>query len=419
MSTAIDLSTREPLRAQRELGAPRAKGSPLPDISEREVLDIAEDVSLRLDQTAVERDRVGGHPALERQLLRDSGLLGLSVPKQFGGDGVRWSTILKVVRRIAASDSALAHLFGFHHLQVAGLSLYGNPLQQERFLTATIEDGIFWGNALNPLDQRLVATDTAKGFLLNGQKSYSSGSVGSDWLTISAWHPLTATALIAVLPTQRHGVTVISDWDAFGQKQTDSGTVTFENVELDAFEVLQAPRTTPTPYGTLRSQIAQSVMTNLYLGIAEGAFEASRTYTLKDAKAWMSSGVASAKEDPFTELRYGNLRLMIRAAAALANAAGIQLDAALEKGLRATVADRGEVAIAVAEAKVLSHRAGLEASSQLFEINGAGSTRGKYGFDRFWRNVRVHTLHDPVDYKVRDLGRYALTGRWPDPTPYS
>jgi ABC-type taurine transport system ATPase subunit len=81
--------------------------------------------------------------------------------------------------------------------------------------------------------------------------------------------------------------------------------------------------------------------------------------------------------------------------------------------------ERGEVAVAGAEAKVLAHRAGLEISSQLFELTGARSTSERLGLDRFWRNVRVHTLHDPVDHKLRDLGRHALDGRFPDPTPYS
>jgi alkylation response protein AidB-like acyl-CoA dehydrogenase len=417
MTAALKFDSAAPLRSSPGTGSRVIPADR--SLAEEEALRVAESVALQLAKTAIERDRQGGHAAPERELLKNSGLLRLSVPKPFGGDGASWSTILKVVRKIAAADSALAHLLGFHHLQVAGLLLYGDSIQQERFLKQTIARNVFWGNALNPLDKRLIATDTSKGFVLDGAKSWSSGSVGSDMLTISAWHPVTSTALIAVVPTSRTGVTVVSDWDAFGQRQTDSGTVTFERVQLDAIEVLQPPKTTPTPYSTLRSQIAQSVMTNLYLGIAEGALEESRRYTVSQAKPWLLSEVAAAHQDPFIEHRYGNLRLMIRSATVLADIAAAQLDAALANGERVTKAERGEVAIAVAEAKVLAHRAGLETASQLFEINGAGSTRAKYGFDRFWRNVRVHTLHDPVDYKIRDIGRYALTGRLPEATPYS
>jgi alkylation response protein AidB-like acyl-CoA dehydrogenase len=55
----------------------------------------------------------------------------------------------------------------------------------------------------------------------------------------------------------------------------------------------------------------------------------------------------------------------------------------------------------------------------MFELTGARSTSSRHGLDRFWRNARVHTLHDPVDYKLRDLGRHALDGTVPEPTAYS
>jgi alkylation response protein AidB-like acyl-CoA dehydrogenase len=50
---------------------------------------------------------------------------------------------------------------------------------------------------------------------------------------------------------------------------------------------------------------------------------------------------------------------------------------------------------------------------------GARSTARKLGFDRFWRNLRTHTLHDPVDYKLRELGAWALNGELPTPSFYS
>lgn len=74
-------------------------------------------------------------------------------------------------------------------------------------------------------------------------------------------------------------------------------------------------------------------------------------------------------------------------------------------GARLDTQQRGEVAIAIAEAKVLSHRAGLYASQELFEVVGARGTKAALGFDRFWRDVRTHTLHDSLDYKLAVLGK--------------
>jgi alkylation response protein AidB-like acyl-CoA dehydrogenase len=380
---------------------------------------IVERLAETLAATAIERDRIGGHAAHERELVRASGLLTLTIPGALGGQGSSWSTFYSALRRLAQADSALAHLFGFHHLQLAGVRLYGNADQQSRFLGDTVQQRWFWGNALNPLDKRLQATKVDGGYLLQGVKSFASGSVGSDQLTVSAWHEPTQSLLIGVVPTRREGVTVNADWDAFGQKQTDSGTVGFEQVLISDFEVLQAPGTTPSPKATLRSQVAQLIMANLYLGIGLGAFDEARRYSQEEAKPWFSSGVEKSVDDPYIQHRYGELWLLLRPAIAVAEDAAKLVDRAFQRGDLLTAHERGEVAIAVAEAKVLSHRAGVEVSSQLFELTGARATSARFGFDRFWRNARVHTLHDPVDYKLRDLGRHLLTGAWPQPTAYS
>jgi alkylation response protein AidB-like acyl-CoA dehydrogenase len=382
-------------------------------------LSVAKTLAARLATTAVERDRVGGHAAAEREWIRDSGLLTLSIPAEYGGAGADWPTVYQAIRILAQADSALAHVFGFHHLQLAGIQLYGSDEQQRRLLTATVRDRLFWGNALNPLDTRTRATPTDDGFTLDGVKSFSSGSVGADWLTVSAWDDSAGGALIGVLPTAQAGVEVQADWDAFGQRQTDSGNVRFDSVHLPSELVLQAPGQVPTAQATLRSQVAQLIMTNLYLGIGQGAFEAARSYTREQARAWFASGVDKASDDPLVQHRYGQLWLLLRPAELAADHAAVLLERVFRRASKITAQERGAVAVAVAEAKALSHRAGIEISSQMFELTGARATSGKFGYDRFWRNVRVHTLHDPIDYKIRDLGRYALDGSVPEPTAYS
>ena len=121
--------------------------------------------------------------------------------------------------------------------------------------------------------------------------------------------------LIGIVPTRREGVRVEQDWDAFGQRQTDSGTVRFDGVRLADEELLQLPGQGPTPRATLRSQIAQLIMTQLYLGLAEGALDEARRYLVERGRAWSASGVARAVDDPLVQHRWGDLRLKVRAAA--------------------------------------------------------------------------------------------------------
>ncbi len=375
----------------------------------------------QLAATAIQRDAQGGHAAEQREQIRASGLLALTIDSPLGGLGGGVVELYQALRQLARVDSALAHVFGFHHLQLFGVQLYGGPaaeLHGARHLRETAEQRLFWGNALNPADTRLQAHRVDGGWRLQGSKGFCSGALGSDRLTLSATTS-DGGFLIGIVPTRREGVHVEHDWDAFGQRQTDSGTVRFADVWLADDELLQQPGTAATPRATLRSQIAQLIMSNLYLGIAEGAFEEARHYTVEQSKPWFASGVQRAADDPYIQQRYGDLWLHVRAAQAVVDAAVLKLQAALARGEALTAQERGEVAVAGAEAKVLSHRAALQVSSQLFELTGARSTSARFGLDRFWRNARVHTLHDPVDYKLRDLGRFQLEGRIPDPTSYS
>jgi alkylation response protein AidB-like acyl-CoA dehydrogenase len=375
-----------------------------------------------LERTAIERDRAGGHAKAEREAIRDGGLLALAVPAEHGGLGADWPTVYRVVRRLARVDSALAHVFSFHHLQVASVLLYGDGTQQARLLRETIDERVFWGNALNPTDPRLTATRVEGGWRLDGGKSYASGSVGSDRLTLSA---RVAGAdggppalVIGTVRTRSPGIEVREDWDAFGQRQTDSGTVHFDGVHLPDADVLQPPGTVPTPRATLRQQVSQLTMANLYLGIGLGAFEAARGFVVEHARPWPGTGTERSTYDPFLQHRFGELWLLLRPAELAADAAAERLQRAIDRGPALDARERGEVAIAIAEAKVLAHRAGVEVSSRLFEATGARSTSARFGLDRFWRNARVHTLHDPVDRKLRDIGRFRLDGQAPEPGPY-
>jgi alkylation response protein AidB-like acyl-CoA dehydrogenase len=96
-----------------------------------------------------------------------------------------------------------------------------------------------------------------------------------------------------------------------------------------------------------------------------------------------------------------------------------QVQAAWDKGDDLTHQERGEVAVAVSAAKALATRSGLDIVNRIFEVTGTRSTATKYGFDRYWRDLRTFTLHDPVDYKLRDVGNWVLNHELPPVTQYS
>ena len=154
------------------------------------------------------RDQAGGHAAQAREHIRASGLLAATAPPALGGGGLGWRAFHRGLRRLARADSALAHVYAFHHLQLATVQLFGTPAQQEALIGTTLRERLFWGNALNPGDRRALALEDGEGYRFDGPKSYASGAVGADWLTVSAWHSASVSLVIAAVPTQRVGLRV-------------------------------------------------------------------------------------------------------------------------------------------------------------------------------------------------------------------
>ena len=378
-----------------------------------------ERLALRFGETAVERDRAGGTAKAERDALRESGLLGLSIPKEFGGGGASWTVVFGAVRRLARVDPSLAHLFGFHHLLLATVRLFGQPEQWQLAYREAATQPLFWGNALNPLDTGTRLTEQAGKLRLDGKKTFSSGALDSDRLIVSAHRDGTNALVIGAIPSSRAGLVFHADWDNMGQRQTDSGSVEFETVVIETHELLSNPGPLSSPFAALRPCIAQLSLSNVYLGIAQGALEAAREYTKTQRRAWPTSGVAEANEDPYVLHHYGSMWLELEAARLLTDDAASALDIAWAEGETLTEAGRGDAALRIAAAKAQTTRVSLDLTVRIFDVMGARSTTRRADMDRFFRNARTHTLHDPVDYKLKELGDWALNRSLPKPSFYS
>ncbi|WP_226504830.1 acyl-CoA dehydrogenase family protein [Pseudomonas sp. MWU16-30317] len=383
-------------------------------------LHTARELATEFARTAVERDERGGTPKSERDALRASGLLALSIPRQFGGLGASWSDTFEVVREFARVDSSIAHVFGFHHLMLATVRLFGSAEQWQPWFELTARKNWFWGNALNPLDTRTTVRTFGGWREFSGKKSFCSGASDSQMLVASAVDESAGgKLLIGAIPTARTGITVHDDWQNMGQRQTESGSATFERVRVEESDLLLDPGPLSTPFACLRPLIAQLHFANIFLGIAQGAFAEARQYTLTETRPWFKSGASNSGQDPYVLAHFGDFWVGLESARLLVELAAQRLDQAWAKGARLSADERGQLAVTIATAKVAAQRHGLELCSKVFEVTGARSTHASVGLDRHWRNLRTQSLHDPLDYKLHELGDWALNQNLPTPTFYS
>ena len=380
---------------------------------------VAKAIELRqaFHQDAVQRDKLGGRPTEQIRLLKQSGLPSAQIPIQYGGQGASWLSILRVVREFARTDGSLAHLFGYHHLPLNLVLFRGSNAQKDHLLRASAAGNLVWGNSGNAMSKTSSGRRIDNGWLVNGKRPFSSGSHIADYIQIS-FENVDGDRLTAAVPADRDGIIIEDDWDGIGQRQTGSGTVSFHDLEIEDDELISSPAIPLTPYTSLTSLLQQSVLLNVFVGSAQGALEEGQAYTTTSSRPWIYSGVEKRTDDPWIKRQYGDLYIRTLAAAELADKAARSLDAAFHQGPGLTHEDRGAAAIDIATANIYAGEIGLAVSSEIFEVMGARSATTANGFDRFWRNVRTHTLHNPAEYKKRTIGTWLLTGELPTPAMY-
>ena len=375
--------------------------------SDAEAIVIAESLKPVFAAGARERDRERRLPFEEVDVFSQSGLWGITIPKAYGGAGVSQVTLAKVFALLAAGDPSLTQIAqnSFEIVDVIRLTgseaqkrdLFGKVLAGQRLGNAFSE---FKGKNVEAFETRLLMDDGH--FTVTGEKFYSTGALFAHLVPIVALDE-EGHVVVAVADRDAAGLTVINDWSAFGQRTTASGTVKLDKVKIDPSRILSAHIVYENPSAV--GPQSQLIHAAIDAGIARGALEATIDLVKNHARPWIDSGQDRASDDPYTISTIGDIAIRLHAAEALLERAGRQLDT--------TIADPdlqsiGLAKIAVAEAKVLTTDVALLAASKLFELAGTRSTLGVHNLDRFWRDARTHTLHDPVRWKFHAVGQFYL-----------
>src|SRR5699024_72616 len=116
------------------------------------------------------------------------------------------------------------------------------------------------------------------------------------------------------------GITFHDGWDALGQRLTESGRVTIDNVRLPWSAALGwvAKEFRPRAYNTVCLVGIQLVFTNFYLGIAAGGLRTATEYTRTTTRPWPYGGDNrdAAVDEPYILDTYGDLQSKLWAAEA-------------------------------------------------------------------------------------------------------
>ncbi len=375
----------------------------------------------RIRAGAVERELTRKLPYDELLLLKEAGFGALRIPVQYGGADATLPELFNLLIELSEADSNVTQAIRAHFGYVEDVLSSTDAARRERWLPR-FAAGDLVGSAWTESGPAPVGTfgtkvtKNGKGWVVNGEKFYTTGSIFADWIDIgvdryseAAGEEKSGSAIVS-----RHakGVTVLDDWDGFGQILTGSGTAQFIDVSVEPDDVVEDE--TRFKYGAAFYQMVH-LATLAGIGraatndVAKAVAERRRTYT--------HAAAPRSSQDPQVLEIVGKVRSRAYAAGAIVLKAAEAVQRAFDAHfINDAEADERANAIAeleVAQAQTIVTDLILEATTIVFDALGASATFRSASRDRFWRNARTLSSHNPRIYKNRIIGDYAVNGTTP------
>jgi SfnB family sulfur acquisition oxidoreductase len=398
--------------------APEAVTAAVPALSSgAEAITVARGFAASIADGVIWRDRSATVPARELAGLDASGLLGITVPRAYGGADLPAAMLAEVVRIIAAVDPAIAQVPQSHFLFVDVLAILGTPSQRHRIFGdvlagARLGGGLAERGGQHAQDLRTRLPGRGTSMRLSGRKYYCTGALTARRIGVSALDDADRLVL-AFVERDSPGVRPDEDWNVMGQRATVSSGAQFDDVAVDPCLVIPYHQAfeAPQQFGAHTQLVHAAIEVGIAGGTLRDAGEFVRTRARPFFEAARAGWAQAAGQDPHTIYRYGQLATKVQAAEALLASAAATLD-----GIGRVPCDAAEAArasLAVAQAKAFGSEVAAEVASDLFSLSGASAADERHDLSRHWRNARTHGSHDPVAWKYRHVGNYLLNGALP------
>ncbi|MBJ9951060.1 acyl-CoA dehydrogenase family protein [Acinetobacter bereziniae] len=373
----------------------------------------------KIAEGTLAREQQRSLPYEQINWLKQAGFGALRVPVKFGGDGVSLPQLFQLLIELAKADSnivqALRGHFAFVEDRLNAHKVADQALWFKRFV-----QGDLVGNAWTEIGQVKIGDVITRvkqknnQLLVNGKKYYSTGTIFADWVDLFAYDETTDQHVIAAISRHASGVQVLDDWDGFGQKTTGSGTLSLTDVAIERDHIL--PFEQRFKYQTAFYQVIHLATLS---GIAQSAVATFIHEVQKRDRIFSHGNADLVRNDPqilqvigkASAQAYASETITLRTAEALQKAYLSHFGESEIKNIQAN----NDAELESAQGQVVISALVLELTSQLFNALGASASTTSKQLDRFWRNARVVSSHNPLVYKEKVIGDWEVNH---EPLPF-
>jgi butyryl-CoA dehydrogenase len=332
-------------------------------------------------------DREATFPAAPLREMGELGLLGVTVPAEWGGAGADHVSLAVALEEIAAGDAATATVMSGHNsVGCMPVARFGTPAQKEEFLRPMAEGRMLSAFCLTEAqggsdagDVRTRARRDGGAYVISGAKQFiTTGKHAGVALVFATTDPARGRKGISafLVPTSTPGYVVAKVEEKMGQHASDTCQIVLDDVRVPASlrlgEEGEGYRIALSNLEGGRIGIAAQAV-----GIARAAFDAAMSY----------AGERVVFGKPIVEHQAVGFRL-----AAMAT----RIEVARQMVLHAAaLRDAGERCLKEAcMAKLTASDAAESVCSDAIQVLGGYGYLSDYPVERLYRDARVTRIYE-------------------------
>jgi len=338
-------------------------------------------------------DQTGDFSQATYDLLLQQKIPQLGLAKPYGA-GLNMESRALVLTTIARGSASLAVMLEGLWKAAEQIDHYGTPAQKKQYLT-TAQDHLMGFAITEPsggslLGVKTMATKTATGWLLNGDKAFvTNGGQATTYVILA--RTATDEFTTFIVDTNMTGVTATAKQTTMGLRGVSVAGLRLHDVPVTADNVLGRPGQ-GLAVARRNQAVARIMMGAIAAGIMEHALDCVKDYA---AKREVVAGTLNTI--PAVQTKVATMTMQKRAAELLAFDAAKQVDQKLD------------FEAAAAMAKLYGSQQGFEVTNQAIQVVGGVAYTHEFPLEQLLRDIRALDLAEgSSEWISQDLGALAL-----------
>jgi acyl-CoA dehydrogenase len=335
---------------------------------------------------AWEYDKEGTWPQEVIDKAWEVGLMNSHIPEEYGGVGLDYLSGCLIEEELGWGCSGIGTSIGANGLAGAPVLIGGSEETKKKYLGMLTEEPKLASFCLTEPDagsdvagMKTRAVKKGDKYILNGSKCFITNGQYADWYTVYAkTDPDAGSKGITafVVDGKQDAVTVDKKEDKMGQRASNTATITFNDVEVPAENML-GEENHGFKLAMMTLDRTRPGVAAMAVGIARGAFEAASEYS----KERQQFGVPIAMHQAIQFL-IADMAVKVDASRLLTWLSAVQLDQGKSNTLSSS------------EAKRFAADSAMEVTTDAVQVYGGYGFIKEYPVEKFMRDAKIMQLYE-------------------------